>query len=118
MKHASDPNRRTLLGAALTLVGLPKAAALGLECSQVQDKSSGNKHRSTDGKRGAKNMQIQYLEIVTKDVEAICTAYAQLHNPIDRVPVVERARGVLLTTSFVALSTPLGAPVRRLPKSL
>jgi uncharacterized protein len=80
MKNATAPDRRTLLGAALALVGLPKAAALSLECSQVQDKSSGNKDRSTDGKRGVKNMQIQYLEIVTKDVEAVCAAYAQLHK--------------------------------------
>jgi predicted enzyme related to lactoylglutathione lyase len=80
MTHAFDSNRRTLLGAAFALLGLPTATALSRECSQVQDKSSGNKDRSTDGKKGVKNMQIQYLEIVTKDVEAVCAAYAQLHK--------------------------------------
>jgi uncharacterized protein len=80
MKHAFDPNRRTMLGAAFAFVGVPNAAPLNLGCSQVQDKSSGNKDRSTDGKTGVKNMQIQYLEIVTKDVEAVCATYAQLHK--------------------------------------
>lgn len=80
MNDAIDPNRRTMLGAALALVALPNAAELGLAGSPVQEKSSGKKDRSSDGNRGVKNMQIKYLEIVTKDVDAVCAVYAQLHK--------------------------------------
>jgi predicted enzyme related to lactoylglutathione lyase len=80
MRHAFDSNRRMMLRASLATVAVPGASALKLECSGIQEKSPVNKERSKDKKIGDKQMQIQYLEIVTKDVDAVCGAYAKMHK--------------------------------------
>ncbi len=92
-----DPNRRTLLRAGLAIAALPGTVVLSLGSAPVQDGTSTNTDNSPDGKTAIDNyksgptvtpsttesesdMQIQYLEIVTKDVDAVCATYAQLHG--------------------------------------
>ncbi len=55
-------------------------------------------------------MKIQYLEVVTKDVDAVCAAYASANNVKFREPVVElgNARTATLADgSLVGVRAPL-----------
>jgi uncharacterized protein len=92
-----DPTRRTLLRAGLAIAALPGIAAHSLGSAPVRDGTSTSSDDLPDGKTGMGNdqsdstptpsktesegaMQIQYLEIVTKDVNAVCATYAKLHG--------------------------------------
>jgi uncharacterized protein len=92
-----DPDRRMLLKTGLAIAALPSAFVLGPGCEPVQDGATTKAVNSTDQKTGIdKNdvgstatssktesesaMQIQYLEIVTKDVDAVCATYSKLYG--------------------------------------
>jgi uncharacterized protein len=51
-------------------------ACAGCSDSQSRAQSDGAPKSSSKPKGGQKAMQIQYLEIVTKEVDAVCAAYA------------------------------------------
>ena len=85
-------NRRNILRVGLAAMALPGASLLNLGCAPDQ----GNAARDTDrlpddpskvpDKDTDKNaekgsaMKIQYLEIVTADVDAACELYSQMHG--------------------------------------
>jgi predicted enzyme related to lactoylglutathione lyase len=96
------PNRRKLLRVGLVFVALP-SSLLHLGCSTSQDpatvdnngspdrrpetneenkKVTANDEATTDhqAQTKANSMQVQYLEIVTPDVDALCTSYSQMHG--------------------------------------
>ena len=67
----------------ITLTRFVTMAALGTTiacavCSKTQPRAQANAAPAASGtaKGGQKTMQIQYLEIVTKEVDAVCAAYA------------------------------------------
>jgi len=64
----SDPDRRTLLRTGLALAALPGGAVLGTSRARAQDDSP------------AQPLGIGYLEIVTRDVDAVCATYARSHG--------------------------------------
>lgn len=51
----------------------PQAAAKNSEATKPQ---AADESKSDEEKEGARAMQVFYLEIVTKDVDAVCAAYA------------------------------------------
>ena len=65
-------DRRNLLGAGLAFAALPGAA---LFATTVNGQGVKNESNSPE-----KNMQLYYLEIVSKDVEATCKVYAAAHG--------------------------------------
>ncbi len=95
--HPPDPDRRTLLRAGLALAALPATAVLNLGCTPVQEDAPKKPVSSPDGRTGVdinqpgsttssstteteNTVKTQYLEIVTKDVDAVCATYARLHG--------------------------------------
>jgi predicted enzyme related to lactoylglutathione lyase len=73
---------------ALAFVALPLTAILDLGCTRGRARGSRDEHRSPDDPpkkngddtdRGAA-MRIHYLEIVTTDVETVCTLYSNMHG--------------------------------------
>lgn len=80
----SKTDRRKILGAGLALVALP-GAMFHLGCSpKSENKSeSGNSpsdEMKSDTNEGTTKMQVQYLEIVTGDVDAACQLYSAMHG--------------------------------------
>jgi uncharacterized protein len=63
-------NRRNILGIGLATLALPGTRALNL--------ASAAEESQADGK--GSHMTIQYLEIVTKDINAACALYSQVHG--------------------------------------
>ena len=66
-------NRRNILRVGLAAIALPGANILDLESTP----QAIARNKNTDEARMAK---IQYLEIVTKDVDAACKLYSQVHG--------------------------------------
>jgi predicted enzyme related to lactoylglutathione lyase len=86
----TDTNRRNMLRVGLTFVALP-SSMLHLGCVPDQEKTSRNtegspdNHSTVNDKKAdpidkGNSMQIQYLEIVTTEVDAVCATYSQLHD--------------------------------------
>lgn len=92
----SKPDRRNLLRVGLAFVALP-STLLHLGCSTSQAPASEDKNEPTDHDAEANeedrkkttehepqtqgnSMQVQYLEIVTPDVDAVCASYSQMHG--------------------------------------
>ena len=81
-------NRRYILRVGLAAMALPGATILNLGCAPGQDHGGrnteglpgdqSNVHDETADKGNA--MQIQYLEIVTTDVDAACALYSKMHG--------------------------------------
>jgi len=85
-KEMTNRNRRNMLRVGLAFVALP-STILSLGCAADRDnipqKSNASPAESTamvDQNSRGNAMKIQYLEIVTPDVDAVCQTYAQLHN--------------------------------------
>ena len=81
-------NRRNVLRVGLASMVLPGATILNLGCTPDQDNGAGNAEELPDDQsnihdknadRGS-TMKIQYLEIVTTDVDAACELYSQMHG--------------------------------------
>ena len=80
----NKPDRRIALSAGLAMVALPGTALQGL-CSKSsahclpgeQPIGQENKNEPTNKEN---NMQLFYLEIVAKDVEATCKLYSSVHG--------------------------------------
>ncbi|MBX3373083.1 MAG: hypothetical protein KF817_04555 [Phycisphaeraceae bacterium] len=74
-------DRRTLLRAGMALSVPPGAIALLGGCLRVQDGStrrdSADAGTPPDGP-GSSSMRVQYLEVVTTDVDGICAQYARV----------------------------------------
>ena len=79
-----------MLRVGLAFVALP-SKILHMGCALNQDRTSpnskgspGNHHtvsgKNTDSTAKRNAMQIQYLEIVTPDADAVCATYSQLHG--------------------------------------
>ena len=83
-KHTNKPDRRVALGAGLAMVALPGAALQGL-CSTntagclTNEQNSGQENKNEPTNK-VNNMQLFYLEIVAKDVEATCKLYSAVHG--------------------------------------
>jgi predicted enzyme related to lactoylglutathione lyase len=69
-------NRRNILRSSLGLSLLPGVTVLNLGCSADQNSTDA----SSDERRKGDAMKIQYLEIVTKDVDAACAIYSQMYG--------------------------------------
>lgn len=94
---ASGPSRRIFLRDVLALATLPCAAVLNLGCARTGDGRSEGADKPRNERSGADSdktgshaappttetqgaMQIQYLEIVTEDVDAVCATYERLYG--------------------------------------
>lgn len=81
-------NRRNILRAGVAATALPGAAILNLGCTPDEDNGARNVNRLPDDQSNAHNknadqasaMKIQYLEIVTTEVDAACELYSQMHG--------------------------------------
>ena len=81
-------NRREILGIGLASMAIPGATILNLGCTQDLGNGAGSAAglpsdeptvpNKNSGKGSA--MKIQYLEIVTTEVDAACALYAQMHG--------------------------------------
>jgi predicted enzyme related to lactoylglutathione lyase len=81
-------NRRNILRVGLAATALPGATILNLGCAPDEDNGApstnglpddeSNMHDKNADKRSA--MKIQYLEMVTTDVDAACELYSQMHG--------------------------------------
>ena len=77
-----------MLGVGLAFVALGGATILNLGCTTNQDSASRNTEGSPDNQSNVNDnivakgnaMQIHYLEVVTTDVDAVCTLYSQMHG--------------------------------------
>lgn len=80
-------NRRNILCGGLAAMALPGATILNLGCTPDQengargtnglpDDQTNGHHKNADN---GSAMRIQYLEIVTTDVDAACALYSQMH---------------------------------------
>ncbi|MFT5304041.1 MAG: putative enzyme related to lactoylglutathione lyase [Mariniblastus sp.] len=85
-----NTNRRNMLRVGLAFVALP-STLLHLGCASDQDLPTQETEHSPDSQATGSDdktestakgnsMQIQYLEIVTADVDAVCQTYSKLHG--------------------------------------
>lgn len=82
--NINKPDRRVALGAGLAMVALPGAALQGL-CNMntagcLTNEQNGGQENENESTNEANNMQLYYLEIVAKDVEATCKLYSSVHG--------------------------------------
>jgi uncharacterized protein len=70
-------NRRNILRVGLGALALPGATNLTLGCTPDLDDQSKAHDKTT---HRISPMKIQYLEIVTTDVDAACALYSQMHG--------------------------------------
>ena len=84
----SKINRRQILGAGLTAMAIPAATILNSGCAPDHENAAGNADGppddapillNKDADKGSA-MQIQYLEIVTTDVDAACALHSRMHG--------------------------------------
>ena len=81
-------NRRDILRAGLAFLALPCTTILDLGCTRNRRSANGEtEHLHDDLPNNNENdtdngavMQIQYLEIVTTDVETVCSLYSKMHG--------------------------------------
>jgi uncharacterized protein len=81
-------NRRSTLRVGLAAMALPGAAILNLGCTPDEDHGALNTNSVPDDQSNVRDknadkgnaMKIQYLEIVTPDVDAACELYSQMHG--------------------------------------
>ena len=87
----TKPNRRNMLRAGLAIAVLPNTALLNLRwapfdgsplatTSDSPDVPLSNHENATTLTDTENTMRIHYLEIVTKDVEATCKTFSQIHG--------------------------------------
>ena len=84
----SRTNRRNILRAGLASVALPGAAILNFGCTPNPETEATDTDQTPDEQPQVTDsnaekdsaMKIQYLEIVTADVDAACTLYSQMHG--------------------------------------
>jgi len=85
------PDRRSMLRTSLALAAFPGTAVVQLGCGPGAERGSRGTDSSSaddvseDGSKAQasgdeKAMKIQYLEIVTPEVEAVCKVYSQIHG--------------------------------------
>jgi uncharacterized protein len=79
-------NRRKILRVGLAAMAVPGATMLNLGCKPDQDDGARNRSGSPDpnvhddnADRGSA-MKVQYLEIVTTNVNAACELYSKMHG--------------------------------------
>ena len=84
-------NRRYILRAGLTFAAFPFPTILNLSCKPSKKSATPETECSPNKKeKGTYNgdeMQIHYLEIVTKDVETVCNLYSRMHGVTFSDPV-------------------------------
>ncbi len=85
-KRMTNTNRRNVLRVGLAFVALP-STMLHLGCASDRDDTQHQTNGSPDDSTGKTNqntkgnsMIIQYLEIVTSEVDAVCETYSLLHD--------------------------------------
>ena len=84
----ANTNRRHILRAGLAFVGFPFTTILNLRCKSNQESATpATEHLPEDPQNMNDNdtyqgdaMQVHYLEIVTNDVETVCTLYSNMHG--------------------------------------
>jgi predicted enzyme related to lactoylglutathione lyase len=89
-KKMSGITRRNILRVGLAAIALPSATILNLGCTPDQDNGSRNTEGLTHDQSNMhvqnadkeNTMKIQYLEIVTPDVDAACALYSQMHGVV------------------------------------
>jgi predicted enzyme related to lactoylglutathione lyase len=87
-KEAASINRRNILRVGLSATALPAAALLNLGCTPDEANRTRNSNALPDNQSNVHNkkadegsaMKIQYLEIVTTDVDGACELYSQMHG--------------------------------------
>jgi predicted enzyme related to lactoylglutathione lyase len=87
-KHKARIHRRNGLPAGAALPALPSTTILNLGCTPNQTSATRDAERPLEnaGYKDKNNtfmetvMHIQYLEIVTTDVETACTPYSKMHG--------------------------------------
>jgi predicted enzyme related to lactoylglutathione lyase len=80
--------RRNMLRAGLTFAALPFTTILNPGCRQNRESAARDAERSPDdppnknqiNTDNGEAMKIQYLEIVTRDVETVCSLYSKMHG--------------------------------------
>lgn len=82
----ANTNRRNMLRVGFAFVAVP-SDLLHLGCTtdraETSKEADGSPDESTataNEKPKGKSMKIQYLEVVTTDVDAVCATYSQLHD--------------------------------------
>ncbi len=80
-------NRRSMLRVGLAFVALPGTTIMNLGCSNQgtasrTTKDSDGNHPDDKNSDKGNTMQIQFLEIVTPDVDGFCTLYSQMHGVV------------------------------------
>ena len=80
-------NRRSMLRVGLAFVALPGTTIMNLGCSNQgtasrTTKDSDGNHADDKNSDKGNTMQIQFLEIVTPDVDGFCTLYSQMHGVV------------------------------------
>ncbi len=85
MNHTQLDDRRRMLQKSLALAAVPGSVLLYPGCGRADEKAESGADDSPlkvvghDIGNGESNaMSIQYLEVVTPDVEAVCAAYSEL----------------------------------------
>lgn len=81
-------NRRDILRFGSASLAVPLLAILDVGCTSSEDGTSGDTERVTDNASVENDqetdigaaMKIQFLEIVSPDVDALCKTYEQLHG--------------------------------------
>ena len=85
-KNMARTNRRDVLRAGLAFVAFPYTTILDFGCKSDQKSTNRNAERSPDNPENKNEndigigeaMKIQYLEIVTTDIETICSLYTKM----------------------------------------
>ena len=86
----SGITRRNILRVGLAAIALPSTSILNLTCKAAQDTGTSNMEGYPPDQSNKLNknddegntMKIQYLEIVTPDVDAACALYSQMHGVV------------------------------------
>lgn len=86
--NTSKVNRRNMLGVGLASMTLPGATILSLGCTPEHERGPDNSgalldapsHGHEESNSKGNVVKIQYLEIVTPDVDGACTLYSKMHG--------------------------------------
>ena len=88
-RERSRSTRREILCAGSATLALPLFAALQTGCIPQQQETGSNAERATkdeteqkltNNEKGTTSMKIQYLEVVTPEVDVICKSYEDLYG--------------------------------------
>lgn len=85
--EASEKNRRDILRIGAASFAFPLLAILGVGCTPNEDESTSDTEpadrqptKNTTRTQAGAVMKIQYLEIVTSDVDTLCKQYSAMHE--------------------------------------